>query len=164
MGVLKTPILFYAHKGMTMSLLETLKDAQKQAMRSKDKLSLGTIRMALAAVKQKEVDERKEVSETEVLQILTKMVKQRQESITQFVKGGRQDLADNEQLEIDVIKQFLPQPLSEQEIQSLVDEAIASTGASTMQDMGKVMGLLRGKLQGRADMGKVSGMIKSKLS
>ena len=147
-----------------MSLLVTLKDAQKDAMRSKDKLTLGTVRMALAAVKQREVDERIELSDTDVLQILTKMVKQRQESITQFVKGGRQDLADVEEQEIEVLKRFLPQPLSEEEVQSIVDKAIADTGASTMQDMGKVMGAVRGQLQGRADMGAVSGIIKNKLA
>ncbi|MGB3726642.1 MAG: GatB/YqeY domain-containing protein [Glaciecola sp.] len=146
-----------------MSLLTTLKDAQKDAMRSKDKLSLGTIRMALAAVKQREVDERIELTDTDVLQILTKMVKQRQESITQFVKGDRQDLADKEQEEIEVLKRFLPQPLSDEEVQAIVDNAIASTGASSMQDMGKVMGAIRGQLQGRADMGAVSGIIKTKL-
>lgn len=147
-----------------MSLLIQLKDAQKEAMRSKDKLSLGTIRMALAAVKQREVDERIELNDTDVLQILTKMVKQRQESISQFEKGNRQDLADNEKREIDVIKRFLPQPLSDQEVTNIVEAAIASTGANSMKDMGKVMGAIRGQLQGRADMGMVSGIIKSKLS
>lgn len=145
-------------------LLTTLKDAQKDAMRSKDKLSLGTIRMALAAVKQREVDERIELSDTDVLQILTKMVKQRQESITQFVKGNRQDLADQEIAEIEVLKRFLPQPLSNDEVNAIVEQAIADTGAANMQDMGKVMGAIRGQLQGRADMGEVSGIIKSKLS
>lgn len=147
-----------------MSLLNTLKDAQKDAMRSKDKLSLGTIRMALAAVKQREVDERIELNDTDVLQILTKMVKQRQESVTQFEKGGRQDLADTELQEIEVIKRFLPQALSDEEVQVIVDKAIADTGAASMQDMGKVMGAIRGQLQGRADMGAVSAIIKSKLA
>jgi uncharacterized protein YqeY len=144
-------------------LLTTLKDAQKDAMRSKDKLSLGTIRMALAAVKQREVDERIELNDTDVLQILTKMVKQRQESIAQFEKGGRQDLADVEKTEIEVLKRFLPQALSEDEVQAIVDKAITESGASSMQDMGKVMGMIKGQLQGRADMGKVSGIIKAKL-
>jgi uncharacterized protein YqeY len=144
-------------------LLTTLKDAQKDAMRSKDKLSLGTIRMTLAAVKQREVDERIELNDTDVLQILTKMVKQRQESITQFVKGNRQDLADIEEQEIEVLKRFLPQPLNDDEVQAIVDQAITDTGAASMQDMGKVMGAIRGQLQGRADMGKVSGIIKAKL-
>ncbi|MDT0593401.1 GatB/YqeY domain-containing protein [Glaciecola petra] len=147
-----------------MSLLVTLKDAQKNAMRNKDKLALGTIRMALAAVKQREVDERIELNDTDVLQILTKMVKQRQESITQFVKGGRQDLADKEQAEIEVIQTFLPQPLSQDEVMSIVEQAIAETGAASMQDMGKVMGKIKPQLQGRADMGAVSGIIKSKLN
>lgn len=146
------------------ALLTTLKDAQKDAMRSKDKLSLGTIRMALAAVKQREVDERIELNDTDVLQILTKMVKQRQESITQFVKGDRQDLADKELEEIEVLKRFLPQPLSDDEVNAIVDKAISDTGAASMQDMGKVMGAIRSQLQGRADMGKVSGIIKSKLA
>ena len=146
------------------ALLTTLKDAQKDAMRSKDKLSLGTIRMALAAVKQREVDERIELNDTDVLQILTKMVKQRHESITQFVKGDRQDLADKELEEIEVLKRFLPQPLSDEEVNAIVDKAIADTGAASMQDMGKVMGAIRSQLQGRADMGKVSGIIKSKLA
>lgn len=147
-----------------MSLLNQLKEAQKDAMRSKDKLSLGTIRMALAAVKQREVDERIELTDTDVLQILTKMVKQRQESITQFEKGGRDDLAATEKQEIEVIQRFLPKALSEDEVSTIVDKAIASTGAESMKDMGKVMGAIRGELQGRADMGKVSALIKSKLN
>lgn len=147
-----------------MSLLLELKEAQKDAMRSKDKLTLGTIRMALAAVKQREVDERIELTDTDVLQILTKMVKQRQESIVQFEKGNRADLADVEKQEIAVVQRFLPQPLSEEEVNKIVADAIASTGAQTMKDMGKVMGAVKGQLQGRADMGKVSGIIKSKLN
>lgn len=147
-----------------MSLLETLKDAQKTAMRNKDKLALGTIRMALAAVKQKEVDERVEVTETDVLQILTKMVKQRQESIAQFTKGNRADLAEQEQKEIDVLQTFLPKALSQEEVATIVDETISETKASSMRDMGKVMAALKPKLQGRADMGAVSGLIKAKLA
>lgn len=147
-----------------MSLLNELKEAQKDAMRSKDKLSLGTIRMALAAVKQREVDERIELNDTDVLQILTKMVKQRQESIVQFVKGNREDLAEIERNEIAVVQRFLPQPLTEDEVKAVVDDAINKTGASSIKDMGKVMGAVRGPLQGRADMGVVSGIIKSKLN
>jgi len=147
-----------------MSLLNQLKDAQKDAMRSKDKLSLGTIRMALAAVKQREVDERIELTETDVLQILTKMVKQRQESIAQFTKGGRDDLAQQEQQEIEVIKRFLPAALSTEEVEKIVDAAIAKTGAQSIKDMGKVMGAIRSELQGRADMGEVSAIIKDKLN
>lgn len=147
-----------------MSLLETLKSAQKDAMRAKDKLTLGTIRMALAAVKQKEVDERVEVTEQDVLQILTKMVKQRQEAASQFVQGERQDLADKEHQEIDVLKRFLPAPLSEEEIAEIIEKAVADAGATNIKDMGKVMGIVRPQVQGKADMGKVSGLIKSKLA
>ncbi len=147
-----------------MSLLLTLKDAQKDAMRNKEKLKLGTIRMALAAVKQREVDERIELSDTDVLQILTKMVKQRQESISQFKKGGREDLAETEEKEIEVLQAFLPKALSDEEVAQIIDEAIAANEASSMKDMGKVMGSIRGKLQGRADMGKVSALIKAKLA
>lgn len=147
-----------------MSLLTELKEAQKDAMRSKDKLSLGTIRMALAAVKQREVDERIELTDTDVLQILTKMVKQRQESIGLFVKGNREDLAQVERKEIEVVQRFLPAPLTADEVNAIVDAAIASTGADTIKDMGKVMGAVRSQLQGRADMGAVSGIIKSKLN
>lgn len=146
-----------------MSLLKELKDAQIAAMRSKDKLSLSTIRMALAAVKQREVDERIELNDTDVLQILTKMVKQRQEAASQFVSGSRQDLADKEEAEIEVIKRFLPSPLSDEEITALVDEAVSATGADSIKDMGKVMGMLKPKVQGRADMGNVSKLIKAKL-
>jgi uncharacterized protein YqeY len=146
-----------------MSLLATLKDAQKEAMRAKDKVRLGTIRMALAAVKQKEVDERVEVTETDVLAILTKMVKQRKESATQYIAANRQDLADVELAEIAIVESFLPQPLTADEITALITDAIAQTGAAGMQDMGKVMGVLKPQMQGRADMGKVSGLIKAQL-
>jgi uncharacterized protein YqeY len=147
-----------------MSLISQLKEAQKDAMRSKDKLSLGTIRMALAAVKQREVDERIELNDTDVLQILTKMVKQRQEAASQFTAGNRKDLADKEEAEIVVIKRFLPQPLSEDEIATLVNAAVEKSGAQDIKDMGKVMGILKPQVQGRADMGAVSTMIKAKLA
>ena len=147
-----------------MAMLDTLKDAQKDAMRNKEKLRLGTIRMALAAVKQKEVDERVEVTDADVIAILTKMVKQRKDAASQFEQAGRMDLADNENAEIVILQSFLPQPLSEDELNALIDEAMASTGASGMQDMGKVMGFLKPKVQGRADMGQLSGKIKSRLN
>jgi uncharacterized protein YqeY len=147
-----------------MSLLTELKEAQKDAMRSKDKLSLGTMRMALAAVKQREVDERIELTDTDVLQILTKMVKQRHESIGLFVKGNREDLAQVERKEIEVVQRFLPTPLTPDEVNAIVDAAIAGTGADSIKDMGKVMGAVKNQLQGRADMGAVSGIIKSKLN
>ena len=147
-----------------MSLLNELKEAQKDAMRSKDKKALGTIRMALAAVKQREVDERIELNDTDVLQILTKMVKQRQESITQFEKGGREDLADIEKQEIEIIKRFLPQPLTDEEVSGIIDNAIASTGAENMKDMGKVMGALKAKHADTIDFSKVSLIIKELLN
>ncbi|MFT6085705.1 MAG: hypothetical protein ACJAWT_000385 [Glaciecola sp.] len=147
-----------------MTLLDTLKEAQKDAMRAKDKLTLKTLRMALAAVKQREVDERIELNDTDVLAILTKMVKQRNESITPFRAAGRQDLVDIEEAEIVVIQKYLPQPLTADEINALIDEAMSATGAASMQDMGKVMGWLKPKVTGRADMGALSGSIKAKLA
>jgi uncharacterized protein YqeY len=147
-----------------MTLLETLKEAQKDAMRAKDKLTLKTLRMALAAVKQREVDERIELNDTDVLAILTKMVKQRNESITPFRAAGRLDLVDIEEAEIVVITKYLPQPLTADEINALIDDAMAATSAASMQDMGKVMGWLKPKVTGRADMGALSGSIKAKLA
>ena len=146
-----------------MSLLEELKEAQKDAMRAKDKLRLGTIRMALAAIKQKEIDEQITVTETDVLGIITKMVKQRQDAAKQYQDANRTDLADTELAEITVLESFLPQPLSDAEIDQLIDDAITQTGASCMQDMGKVMGIVKPKAQGRADMGALSGKVKAKL-
>lgn len=147
-----------------MSLITRLKDAQKDAMRAKDKVRLGTIRLALAEVKQREVDTRTELSDDDVIAILTKMVKQRHDSIAQFQSANRQDLVDQEQAELEVLKEFQPEPLTEQELEALVSEAVNSTGASGMQDMGKVMGWLKPKVQGRADMGKLSAQIKAKLN
>jgi len=146
-----------------MTLLETLKEAQKEAMRAKDKLRLGTIRMTLAAVKQREIDERIELTEGDVLAIVTKMVKQRKDAAQQFADADRHDLADKELEEIVILESFLPQPLTPEEIDALIATAISDTGAAGMQDMGKVMGVLKPQLQGRADMGKVSGLIKAKL-
>jgi uncharacterized protein YqeY len=146
-----------------MALLDELKNAQKDAMRAKDKLRLGTIRMALAAVKQREIDERIELNDTDVLQIITKMVKQRKDASQQFRDAGRGDLADNEDAEIVILQDFLPQALSEAEINAMIVEAISQTGANGMADMGKVMGVLRPKMQGRADLGQVSGLIKAQL-
>jgi uncharacterized protein YqeY len=147
-----------------MTLIEQLKNAQKDAMRAKDKLRLGTIRMALAAVKQREIDDQKTLEDSDVLAILTKAVKQRQDAAAQFDKAGREDLSSVERAEIAVLESFLPQPLSAEEISTLIDEAITATGAASMQDMGKVMGMLKPQVQGRADMGAISGQIKAKLS
>ena len=146
-----------------MSLIDTLKEAQKDAMRAKDKLRLGTIRMALAAVKQREVDERITLTDADVLAILTKMVKQRKDAAEQFDAADRKDLSDNERAEITIIESFLPSPLTDDEISALIEQAMTETGASGMQDMGKVMSWLKPKVQGRADMGPLSGKIKAKL-
>ncbi len=136
----------------------------KSAMRNKDKERLGTLRLITAAIKQKEVDERIEVDDAAVLAVLDKMVKQRKDSIEQYTKAERPELADKEQAEIVIIQEYLPAQLSDAEIEQMIDEAMSATGASSMQDMGKVMGQLKPKLQGRADMGAVSGKIKAKLT
>ena len=140
-----------------------INEAMKAAMRAKEKERLGTIRLVLAEIKKVEVDERIDPDDVRVTSILDKMVKQRRDSIKQFTDAGRDELAAKEQSEIEVIQEFLPQPLSAEEIASLIEEAIASTGAASMQDMGKVMGLLKPQMAGRADMGNVSGLIKQRL-
>ena len=149
---------------MTGSLQQRLNDDVKDAMRAKDKPRLGLLRLITAAIKQREVDERIELVDADVTAILDKMSKQRRESITQFEQANRQDLADQEIFELGIIKEYLPEQLSEDEILNLVQEAISTTGASEMKDMGKVMGILKPKLQGRADMGSVSGLIKKQLA
>jgi uncharacterized protein YqeY len=126
-----------------MSLLAQLKDAQKDAMRAKDKLRLGAIRMVLAAIKQREVDERIELTDADITSVLVKLVKQRKDSEAQYRSAGREDLAEIEANEIKVLENFLPKPLSEEEILALIEKAIADCGASGMQDMGKVMGLIK---------------------
>ena len=133
-------------------------------MRSGDARRRDTMRLMLAALKQREVDERKELGDTDVVAVIDKLIKQRREAIAQFEKGGRQDLADKEQFELGVLQTYMPQALSEAEIEAAVVEAIAGAGAKAPSDMGKVMGVLKGKLSGRADMGKVSALVKSKLS
>ena len=145
------------------ALKEKLTQAMKDAMRAKDSARLGVIRMALAALKQVEVDERIELDDARVLAILDKQIKQRQDAATQYADAGRQELADIELAEIVVLRDFMPAQLSDEEISQLIDDAVAATGASGMQDMGKVMGLLKPKLQGRADMGAVSAKIKARL-
>jgi len=137
--------------------------AMKDAMRAKDKERLGTIRMILAEFQRVEVDERIELDNTRTLAILDKMAKQRRDAAQQFRDAGRDDLADQEEREIAVIQEFLPQPLTEAEINQLIEAAMADTGASSMQDMGKVMGVLKPQVQGRADMGAVSKLIKARL-
>jgi len=136
----------------------------KSAMRAKDSARLSAIRLILAAIKQKEVDERVELSDADVVGILEKMIKQRRESIAQFEKAARNDLADAEKFELGVLSGYLPQQLSDSQVQEEIAKAISETGASGVKDMGKVMAALKGKLAGKADMGKVSGLVKAKLS
>ncbi len=142
---------------------DQLTEAMKEAMRNRDKPRLGTIRLALAELKRIEVDE-KSLDDQRALAVLDKMVKQRRDAIEQFESAGRTDLADQEKLELDVLADFLPTPLSETEITELVDLAIKSTGASSMADTGKVMGIVKPQAQGRADMSSISKIVKSRLS
>ncbi len=145
-------------------LKERITQEMKAAMKGGDKRRLGVIRLILAALKQVEVDERIDLDDSRIVAILDKMVKQRRDSVAQYRQAGRDELAEQEEYEIGIIQEFMPQPLSEAEIDALIDEAIAATGASSMKEMGKVMGQLKPKLQGRADMGAVSAKVKQKLS
>lgn len=147
-----------------MALIDTLKEEQKLAMKAKDKTRLGTIRLALSAIKQREVDEQITLSDDDILAVLTKMVKQRRDSVTQYEAANRQDLADAELAEIRVLEDFMPQPLSDDEVAALIDNAITESNPAGMQDMGKVMAVLKPQIQGRADMGKVSGLVRAKLA
>lgn len=146
-----------------MSLKERIQQDMKDAMRAADKPRLATIRLILAAIKQIEVDERKDLDDTGITIVLDRMVKQRRESISQFEKAGRTDLVDQEAAELAIIQTYLPEPLGESELNALIDDAMAQTGASSIKDMGRVMALLKPELQGRADMGAVSAMIKARL-
>lgn len=145
------------------TIKSALSDAMKAAMRAKDKERLAVIRMALAAFKQIEVDERIEVDEERSLQLVDKMVKQRRESLRQYTEADRKDLAKVEAAEIDILQEFLPQPLSESELETLTKNAIQQSGAEGMKDMGKVMAVLKPQTQGRADMGAVSKLVKNLL-
>jgi Uncharacterized conserved protein len=147
-----------------MSLKDTLTDAMKDAMRSKDKFRLGVIRMVLADIKRVEVDERIDVDDARCLAIIDKMAKQRRDAAEQFIQGDRQDLADIELAEVEILKDFLPEPLSEAELNKLIESAIAETGATGAQQMGQVMGVLKPKVQGRAEMQTVSQRVKQHLS
>jgi uncharacterized protein len=146
-----------------MPLKERITDDMKAAMRSGEKERLGVIRMITSAIKQREVDERISLDDTQVLSVLEKMIKQRKESLVQFQAGNRQDLVDKEAAEITLLQGYLPSQLSDAEIDALIKDAIAATGAASIKDMGKVMGLIKGKAQGRADMGAVGAKIKAKL-
>jgi uncharacterized protein YqeY len=147
-----------------MSLKQQITEDMKSAMRAKETARLGAIRLLLAAMKQREVDERIELTDTDVVNIIEKMLKQRRDSISQYKAANRQDLVDVEEFEVSILQTYMPQQLSEVEIVSAIAEAISATGASGPQDMGKVMGLVKSRLAGRADMGKVSGLIKAQLS
>ncbi|MBI1991438.1 MAG: GatB/YqeY domain-containing protein [Betaproteobacteria bacterium] len=146
-----------------MSLKARISDDMKAAMRAKDAPRLAAIRLLLAAMKQKEVDERVELTDTDVISIIEKMIKQRRDSIAQYEAGNRKDLADAERFEITVLAAYMPQALSDAEIAAAIAEAVQSSGAKAMSDMGKVMALLKPKLAGRADMGKVSALVKARL-
>ncbi|HZT63405.1 MAG TPA: GatB/YqeY domain-containing protein [Burkholderiales bacterium] len=147
-----------------MSLKQQISEDMKTAMRAKDSARLSAIRLILAAVKQKEVDERIELTDGDVVGILEKMIKQRRESIAQFEKAARKDLADAEKFELGVLSGYLPQQLGEAEIQKEINSVIAEVGAGGVKDMGKVMAALKSRLAGRADMGKVSALVKARLS
>lgn len=145
-------------------LKQQIQKDMKAAMKAAEKRKLGVIRLILAAVKQREVDERIELDDTQVLAILDKMVKQRRDSITQYQSAGREDLAEQERFEVGICQTYLPEALGEEEIAAMLDEIVAATGASSMKDMGKVMGQLKPRIQGRADVGAVSALVKRKLA
>jgi uncharacterized protein YqeY len=147
-----------------LSLKKRITDDMKSAMRAKNKERLMTIRLVLAVIKQQEVDTQEAVDDQAVLAILDKQVKQRRDSIAQYDKAGRDDLADQERNEMVILQEYLPEQLTDSEIDALIQQAIDTTGASAMSDMGKVMGFITPKAKGRADMGKISGLIKSRLS
>jgi uncharacterized protein len=146
-----------------MALKDRITEDMKSAMRAGEKERLGTIRLALAAIKQREVDERITLDDTQVLAVLEKMIRQRREAITQFASGGRADLVARETAEISVLQQYLPAQLSEAELDALIAQAIATTGAVSMKDMGRVMAVVKPQAQGRAEMGAVSARVKQKL-
>ena len=147
-----------------MTLKEQITEDMKAAMRAKDAPRLAAVRLLLAAIKQREVDDRRELGDADVIAVVDKMIKQRRESITQFEKGGRADLAAGEQFEVQVLSAYLPQALSEAEVQAAVAEAVAAAAAKAPSDMGKVMALLKPRLAGRADMGRVSALVKAALA
>ena len=146
-----------------MTLKERITEDMKTAMKARETERLGAIRLLLSAMKQREVDERIQLSDQDVVAVIEKMLKQRRDSISQFEAGGRTDLADKEKFEVGVLQTYMPQALSEAEVAAIIQAAIAETGASGVKDMGKVMGVVKAKVAGRADMGKVSALIKNKL-
>lgn len=148
---------------MSDNIKERIQEDMKTAMRSKEKERLAVIRLIMAAIKQKEVDERKTLTDAEIIGVLDKMVKQRRDSISQYTEANRQDLADKEQAEITVIQTYLPQPLTDSELADLIEQAIAQVGAASVKELGKVMGVIKPQVQGRADMKAVSEKIKKRL-
>lgn len=146
-----------------MSLRSQISEDMKTAMRAKDSARLSAIRLLLAAMKQREVDERIELDDTQVIEIIEKMLKQRRDSISQYEAANRHDLADVEKFEVEVLKTYLPQPLTDAEVDAIIAKVIGETGAAGVKDMGKVMGLVKPQIVGRADVAKVSGLIKAKL-
>lgn len=147
-----------------MSLKVRISDDMKAAMKARESERLATIRLLMAAMKQKEVDERIELDDAAIITVIDKMLKQRRDSVTQYEAAGRQDLADKEKFEMDVLSGYLPEPLTDAELDAMIADAIASTGAASMQDMGKVMGVVRPLMAGRADMAAVSTRIKAALN
>jgi len=149
---------------MPDDLKSRIQEDVKDAMRARDRQRLGALRLITAGIKQKEVDERISLDDNAVISVLEKMIKQRRDSHQQYEQAGREELAAQEAFEIEILQGYMPAALSESEISELVDAAIVETGASSMKDMGKIMGILKPKLQGRADMGAVSGQVKTRLS
>jgi uncharacterized protein len=147
-----------------MPLREQLTEDMKTAMKAREAEKLGAVRLILAAVKQREVDERITLDDPGVIAVIEKMIKQRKDSISQFEKAARQDLADKEKFELGILEAYLPQQLSQAEVDAIIAEAVAASGAKSPADMGKVMALVKPRLAGRADMGKVSGFVKAKLA
>ena len=143
---------------------DKINEDMKSAMRAHDSARLGTIRLQRAAVKQREIDEQIDATDAQVMEVIAKMVKQRRDSVEQYRAGGREDLAQKEQAEIDVLSSYLPQQLTEAEINAIIDEAVAAAGVTGMAGMGKVMGLVKPRVTGRADLGKVSALVKARLT
>ena len=147
-----------------MSIKKTISEDMKTLMRAKDTARLGAVRLLQASIKQKEVDERIELTDDQVLSVIQKMLKQRKDSIEAYQKANRQDLIDQEQLEIDVLTKYMPEPLSDAEVSKIIDDVIAEVNATDMKDMGKVVGILKSQISGRADMGQVSKIVREKLT
>jgi len=147
-----------------MSIKQTISEDMKTFMRAKDTARLGAVRLLQASIKQKEIDDRVELTDDQVLSVIQKMLKQRKDSIEAYQKADRQDLIDQEQLAIDVLSKYMPEPLTDDEVSKIIDEVISEVNATDMKDMGKVVGVLKSKISGRADMGQVSKIVREKLT